>query len=135
MDYALETKAGGGLRKINSIGNFYRSGVSLAANNGLFLSSGDVYASGVSVFDTGSDNSIIEYSPYYVGGPTSTYAYRHKQSYVLVGAERYSGTRSGVTTPAGTVVPDFVGEKYIDTTNHKVYISEGLLPASWLLLN
>jgi hypothetical protein len=44
-------------------------------------------------------------------------------------------TRTGAADPTASVVPNYVGEIYIDTTNHKVYAAEGLTNTSWLVLN
>jgi len=44
-------------------------------------------------------------------------------------------TRTGTANPTSSVVPSYVGEIYIDTTAHKVYIAEALTSSSWLVLN
>ena len=43
--------------------------------------------------------------------------------------------RTGTADPTAAVVPNYVGEPYIDTTNHKVYVAEALTNTSWLVLN
>ena len=43
--------------------------------------------------------------------------------------------RTGAATPAGAVDPYYVGEMYVDTTAHKVYVADGLTNANWNVLN
>jgi hypothetical protein len=43
--------------------------------------------------------------------------------------------RTGVASPVGAITPAYVGEPYIDTAAHKVYVAENLTNISWLLMN
>jgi hypothetical protein len=43
--------------------------------------------------------------------------------------------RTGSANPTSSVVPNYIGEIYIDTTAHKVYIAEALTNTSWLVMN
>jgi hypothetical protein len=46
-----------------------------------------------------------------------------------------ANTRTGTADPTATVTPNYLGEIYLDTSAHKVYISDGLTNTSWLVLN
>lgn len=39
----------------------------------------------------------------------------------------------GSANPSGVVVPDFVGQTYIDSVNSSIYISNGLSNINWIL--
>lgn len=43
--------------------------------------------------------------------------------------------RTGTATPVGSIPPRFVGERYLDTTGVKWYMSTGLTGADWVALN
>jgi hypothetical protein len=43
--------------------------------------------------------------------------------------------QTGTASPSGSVTPGYIGQTYVDTTNHKVYVSEGLANTNWLAVN
>lgn len=54
---------------------------------------------------------------------------------LLLAANTKKIAQYGVVAPAGTVVPAFIGQIYVNTATQKAYAAYGLTNADWTILN